>query len=344
MRSQSGPLDPESLTELALHGAGDRPEQVLDEAALAQLEDLTLFVAACRDASSLEAYEGSVADRALSAAKTEDLSWRGDLRLLKGFVGDGLRSSALLRLAAASLLLHVAALPVVAFFVLSEEPAIPEFRVEVGRRELPYAAQDPDKEDANSALEVDAHEGLETLLVENTLRWSRWVLSETVDPREGSNLSSPPWMDQRAEILWGSGAANLPDTSSVFVATESALDLFLVREGPAAASSSFRELLGPLTASVGASGDPRTWLALSSLARAESYGLLDEENAKVLRAARDSMPIDHHFRRLIEVEGDLRRRFPLDPLWVEAFSQLSADEASADWAEALRQFSELGDR
>ncbi|GEM_PF-2137992 len=54
--------------------------------------------------------------RILAQTTREDLSWRGDLRLVGRFMGSGMRRSPLLRVAAASLLFHLAALPLLAYW------------------------------------------------------------------------------------------------------------------------------------------------------------------------------------------------------------------------------------
>ena len=345
MSMQSDPLDPEALTELAVQGAGDRVRQLCDPASVAEYEDLTAFIVACREAASVELQDDSLAERALCAANSEDLSWRGDLRLYGGFIRDGLRSSALLRLAAASLLVHIAALPVVAFFVLTEEPTVPQFRVEVGQRELPYSVDTPSELPVAPFAEAGAADGIDTLLVENTLRWSRWQLAKSEDPRGGSELELPLWLEQRADVLWG-GERHLSSGTDIssFVAAELALDAFLVSDGALFSTETAESAVLPLLELVGAGTEPGTWLALSSLARAESYGVLNEAATQALRDARISMPVDHRFRGLIEIEGDLRRRLPLDPLWVDALSELAPDEATGQWAERLRRIGELGDR
>jgi hypothetical protein len=342
---QSDPLDPEVLTELAVQGEDARVRQLCDPASVAEYEDLTAFIVACREAASVELEDDSLAERALCAANSEDLSWRGDLRLYGGFISDGLRSSALLRLAAASLLVHIAALPVVAFFALTDEPAVPEFRVEVGQRELPYSVNTPSELPVSPLGEDVAADGIDTLLVENTLRWSRWQLTKSGDPRDGSELESPLWLEQRAGVLWG-GERHEPSGAdySSFVAAELALDAFLVSGGAFLSVEGTESSLRPLLRLVGDEAEPETWLALSSLARAESYGVLDETATQVLRGARNSMPLDHRFRGLIEVEGDLRRRLPLDPLWVQALSEFAPDVSSGHWAERLRRIGELDDR
>ncbi len=341
---RSNPLDPESLTELAVQGAKDRARQLCDAASIAEYEDLAAFIVACREAASVELEDDALAERALCAAKSEDLSWRGDLQLFGGFVRDGLRSSALLRLAAASLLVHIAALPVVAFFALTDEPAVPEFRVEVGQRELPYSVNTPVELPLSPLDDGVAADGINTLLVENTLRWSRWQLMRSGDPRDGSELVSPLWLKQRAGVLWGGEQHESSGADySAFVAAELSLDAFLVSDGALLPAEATESALIPLLGLVGDEAEPGTWLALSSLARAESYGILDEVSAELLRGARNSMPLDHRFRGLIEVEGDLRRRLPLDPLWVQALSELAPDESTGHWAEHLQRIGELGD-
>jgi len=65
-----------------------------------------------------------------------DLSWRGDLALLVDFLRQRLRASPALRVVAASLVLHVVAAPVVAYWILREPR--PEKRVTL-RVELPAA-------------------------------------------------------------------------------------------------------------------------------------------------------------------------------------------------------------
>jgi hypothetical protein len=50
----------------------------------------------------------------LSQTTGEDLSWRGDLRLVGRYLRTGLRANPILRVAAASLLFHVVAVPVLA--------------------------------------------------------------------------------------------------------------------------------------------------------------------------------------------------------------------------------------
>lgn len=89
---------------------------------------------AARPATNLDA----LADRVLAATTREDLSWRGDLRLVGGFVVAHLRSSRMLRIAALVLAMHFVGLSVLAYHVLSR-PNEPFINVDFeDRPELPF--------------------------------------------------------------------------------------------------------------------------------------------------------------------------------------------------------------
>lgn len=79
----------------------------------------------------------------LSQTTREDVSWRGDLRLVGSFLRHRLHASVILRVVAASLLIHIAALPVLAYFGWVQ----PEPRTRIGFEfpgELPYGSTEPE--------------------------------------------------------------------------------------------------------------------------------------------------------------------------------------------------------
>jgi hypothetical protein len=99
-------------------------EQVLSrgEADSAQAVQLNLDVQRMRSAlrgvdRGQVARASDLSQRILSQTTGEDLSWRGDLRLVGRYLRTGLVSSPVLRVAAASLLFHLVALPVLAYWV-----------------------------------------------------------------------------------------------------------------------------------------------------------------------------------------------------------------------------------
>lgn len=63
-----------------------------------------------------------LADSILAQTTREDLSWRGDLRLVSSFVRRGLSRSVWTKLVAASLIIHISALPILGYMLLVETP------------------------------------------------------------------------------------------------------------------------------------------------------------------------------------------------------------------------------
>ena len=66
---------------------------------------------------------GALAESILNRTTREDLSWRGDLHLITGFVRRRLTSGSVwTKLVAASLIVHLTALPILGFMLLTETP------------------------------------------------------------------------------------------------------------------------------------------------------------------------------------------------------------------------------
>jgi hypothetical protein len=133
--------------------------------------------------------EGALVGRVLARTTREDLSWRGELRLLAGFVRERLSASPVLRIVAASLALHLAAVPVVGWYVAREraEHAIHtgiERPAEDAFAHLPDETVVPRFPEAPSAADLDAYSLSAT---ENALRRARFVLSTRV----GAPLETP---------------------------------------------------------------------------------------------------------------------------------------------------------
>jgi len=85
-----------------------------------------------------------LSDRILARTSREDLGLRGDARLVFAFVRARLRASPALRVAAASLLLHLLALPVLAWFVWRAEQ--PRYPFQVTTEEPPEPVFEPARE------------------------------------------------------------------------------------------------------------------------------------------------------------------------------------------------------
>jgi len=102
--------------------------------------------------------EARFVDAVLARTTREDLSWRGDLRLLRAFLGERLRASPALRLVAASLALHLVAAPALAWWMLHERPAERAFTLHVELpSELPFVDELPPLEQPTDELRAEAH-------------------------------------------------------------------------------------------------------------------------------------------------------------------------------------------
>ncbi|HVS12194.1 MAG TPA: hypothetical protein VMS76_20195 [Planctomycetota bacterium] len=156
-------LNGEQLAEALLGGAGAaeglREEARICERCACSLRELEGFVIRCRSAlggdlaparQSPHAVhsEERLVRRVLARTTREDLSWRGDLRVWGDWLGRALRSSLVLRVAAASLLLHLAALPVLAWLALRGERAEPHFNtaIEAAADPAPPQAREPERD------------------------------------------------------------------------------------------------------------------------------------------------------------------------------------------------------
>ena len=114
------PADQDDATRAALEG---------DDASRARLAELEGFLGRCRTVASdvqEDADTAPLAARVLERTTREDLSWRGDLALYGRYLRGRLAESGWMRLAAASLILHLVALPALAVYVLVVEPKRPE--------------------------------------------------------------------------------------------------------------------------------------------------------------------------------------------------------------------------
>lgn len=117
-----------SEEELFEHAWDSRTPRSSCESCELRLTQLRAGLARLRAlAAESEAPQTALAERILAATVGETLGWRGDLRLVVSFARDRLRASPWLRLAAALLVFHAAALPVLAWIVLRTDPPAPHF-------------------------------------------------------------------------------------------------------------------------------------------------------------------------------------------------------------------------
>ncbi len=205
-------LDGSDLAELdALRATPDGAERV------AALER---FVAKSRTVLTADepAANAALVGRILEQTTREDLSWRGDLRLVGGFVRQRLRESLLLRVVAASLVAHVVAIPAAAWVIFRdrEEPK-PHLHVSFEpAEESPFADVEPEPLPDVPPVEVDGgHRAAEH--AENLLRRARYLLVSAPGPApQGEPPSAEAaleirLLDARSRYLHGEGWADWLD-------------------------------------------------------------------------------------------------------------------------------------
>jgi hypothetical protein len=162
MSTDREPRPDEDLLELLLGGSEAARDLELAPEERLRLEDWRGFLEECRSELRTEEHEeaadlAGLERRVLAGTTREDVSWRGDLALWRGFLAQRLGASAVLRVVAASLLVHVAALPVLAYYTW-KQPA-PERGVQVDfspRSEPPFRVDEPEPPSVVDAPDLEA--------------------------------------------------------------------------------------------------------------------------------------------------------------------------------------------
>ena len=103
--------------------------------------------------------DAQLVERILSRTTREDLSWRGDLALYGRHLRSRLASSLWLRLAAASLLLHLIALPALAYYIWVGSPRRPKVTFVPYEQYYPEGFPEEVREKSDDPLGVPGEEG-----------------------------------------------------------------------------------------------------------------------------------------------------------------------------------------
>ncbi len=292
--------------------------------------------------------ERALVERVLSRTTREDLSRWGDARLLVGFVAARLRGSVALRLLAASLLLHLLALPVVAWVVWVrpadaprigfELPAEPPSFAEIPREVPPEPSVPILDESAPSLRGAAASSGY----VANSIRWARWMLAQGTlpapPPMEGTDALDA-LLRQRLEILGGASPAAGPAAArgplERALEAERGLDLLLVT-GRVPAELELALLSLSPSARAGSDPDgpagPEALLEACALARAEAYGVLPAAALPELAWARAEFPAAAH---LLQRGEEARLVAPFDRAWCALLLRAADERLAPAWAASL---------
>lgn len=296
---------------------------------------------------SLARRERALVERVLARTTREDLSRREDARLLLGFVTARLRSSLALRLLAASLLLHLLALPVVAWVVWVRPTDAPRIEFEPAPgpppfaevpRETPQAPSVPVLDELTPALRAPATSGY----VANSIRWARWMLTQdpvpAPPPAHGTDALDA-LLRRRLTILAGAPSASEgePGRGALerALAAEVLLDRLLVTgRAPAELELALLSLAPAAHAGSepGSSAGPLALLEACALARAEAYGVLPSAAQGELEWARSEFP--GAVRLLLRGE-DARLVAPLDREWCALLLRAAGERLAPAWAPIL---------
>lgn len=336
------PIDEETVLQWLLDAdlRAEVSRSELETSHAAELADLEGFLAECRAElreadAALESDARRLADAVLARTVREDLGWRGDLRLVRNFVSNRMRSSLILRFAAASLLVHLIALPVIAayrawqadkheailwidFEPQHEQPFIDEPSEELVQV---HPAESPtiDSLDALSANTANAR---------NADRWSLFERGEELralaDGEWNHNLERR--LAARARRLIGDGpfeyrAAASDDPLDRLLALDEALDARLFGLAIPIDNRSLAWL-----ATQAAGDPPRAAVALAVLRRAQRYGVALPKGSQVL-LERLAAPEFEFFADLTTPGGEA----PLSVEWIRAL-RASADASAISQA------------
>lgn len=291
------------------------------------------------DEVQLHSDAARVAEAVLDRTVREDLGWRGDLRLVRGFVRRRLRSSLLLRVAAASLLVHLVALPVLAVYrVITAEPERDGFIVDFEKPgELPFAEAPEETLAPADAVTLPELESLDALSIDaqnarNADRWSvfergeelRAVAEATWDTALERRLAA-----RAAALLSGRVAEGAPSVGDAaldrLLALDESLDAFLFAGVATPAPADLAWLVDE------AQGDPpRAALAAAVLARAARYGVALPADANTALARFD----DADFASFADLDSP-NGRTPLSAAHVHALRSAAPAGALSPTFDAL---------
>lgn len=371
----SRPSD-EELLELALaalrgEASAQRTLAALEPTRAAEAMELASFATHLRGvlraeeaATTLAAAtrQREVVSRVLARTTREDLSRWGDLGLTVSFVAARLRASGALRLAAASLLLHLLALPVVAWIVWSAPEDAPRIWFLPDPVEVVPPFDEPAPEPVPSVVmppvdEVPGFDGSPreldpALYAQNSLRWARWTLQagfelELTAPVAGASELERLLHLRATRAHAAAAGAALPGISALPTATgddavvralraEAALDAVMLSHGvaPAELEGALLALL-PEPADVPAPGssEAAAWrLEASALARAEAYRVLPDAAAERLAVARGALSAPD---RLVRRGNEAWLVAPFDREWREVLVQAAEGRLAPETARAL---------
>jgi len=265
--------------------------------------------------------EGRLVGRILARTTREDLSWRGDWELWRRFLAERLTSSNALRWVAASLFVHLLALPFFGTELLRSRKEPVAIQIE-----LPAVPEEEPVEFLPALPRWDPADGPSPSQIENALRRGRYLLSRlpAVSPPPGPELEDAPLelrlLAERARGLGVGGAdgelspwvreterLDSADPLQLALWAEVLLDAHCLRGDQAPALAFVLSRLYRLE-----SEGMSTGAARRALSRGRSYGLWESDGGFDPAAAPD--PFSE--REVDDLRAELRRRGQERPPWL----------------------------
>lgn len=327
-------LDPSSLGP----EESERLEALADPELALFLED----VRALRDdaVASSERAGREVAASVLARTTRHDPSWRGDWQLMRRFLGQRWQRSGWVRLAAASLVLHVGALSVLAFQMLRPEPE-PHFIARTARPAVSAFPEASEEQPEPIAVEELTYEEpvVETLRqreleIENSRAWARHHLAlgaPAPDTQADSSTDASRVLAARSRYLTDPGTTpefrasdEYDDIVVEVLVAEFELDRVAL-EGRVPVQLPAR--LARFADHVRRGSDARVLAAAASLERAREYGVLDHAPALAdLALDAELQPLAERLWRPSTTRGGA----PLDSAWIALLDELCGDTLRQD--------------
>ena len=208
-------LDEATLLEAALDPSASELRERLRGCArcAAALAEMQEFAAALRNAANdstldEQAAAQRVADSVLALTTREDLSPRGDFRLMVRFAVARVRASGALRVAAALLVAHLCALPVLAWIVLRAPRRTGEFQARIEAPVEPFYTSERDSEPERVPSAVLPEGDPRTLEVDPPSGEGEWLAGiRRADRAAWTTFAPAPWsvaapQESLAQLLW----------------------------------------------------------------------------------------------------------------------------------------------
>ncbi|MFT4543024.1 MAG: hypothetical protein ACI841_004246 [Planctomycetota bacterium] len=314
----------------------------------AEREELSAFFSKCKETfdepgDTSGADSKALVDSILGRTTREDLSWRGDLRLVGNFFSRHWDSSLMVRLVAASLAVHIAALPILALVMILQEDEPQIIKFEAPPDSIFTEADQQESADGDAIDVLDVPQLDESITAQgddndlwqegraSAIAWARFHLrlgmpaaDDAATAEAQSDLTR--MLQARAEyVTTGAGTLEAPkpegDVALHVLWVEHLLDRYVLEERvPAGFANALARLDGETEAD--------RVLCAASWARARDYHLLTEDELSDLERDLSDLASGAHSAPALALQEHSTQRSgaPIDALWIQMLRMARGDE------------------